>query len=61
LAFQYFRVDPTDLLVDAFRSTAGCVVFLRQVFSQHTLAESRLMPGNIIALLPGLWWKRTPG
>ena len=52
LPTQHLRMDPLDMLVDDREAAAGRVMCLREVLLQHTLAEARLVPGDVISLLP---------
>jgi hypothetical protein len=59
IAGQNLLVDPGHLPVDDLETPAGGIMFLREMLTQHPLAESRLIPGDIIPLLPGLWGYQT--
>jgi hypothetical protein len=45
-------MQPGYMPVNQLRSAAGSIVFLGQVLCQHTLAEARFMPGDIITFFP---------
>ncbi len=44
---------PLDLGAQFWEAPAGGAVALIEMLSEHPLAESRLVPGQIVALLPG--------
>lgn len=45
-------MNPMDLLVDLFKSAAGGIVVLAEMFLKHALAEEGVIPGDIVALGP---------
>jgi hypothetical protein len=45
-------VDPIDVLIDGHEATAGGIMGLRQMFVQHALTESRVIPWNLFSLCP---------
>jgi hypothetical protein len=47
-------MNPLNMLFDDFGAAAGGVVFLGQVFAQHSGAEGRVVPGDFFAFGPGL-------
>jgi hypothetical protein len=53
LPTQQGLMHPGYMLVDARETPAGGVMRLREVFLEHALAETWLIPGYVIPLLPG--------
>ena len=53
LTMEHFLVDPTDMPIDYIKPTAGKIVPLREMLSQHASAEVRIIPGNVFAFGPG--------
>lgn len=45
-------VNPGRLPVDPFRSAAGQVVVLREMFRQHPSAEGGIVPRNFVVAVP---------
>jgi hypothetical protein len=50
---EYLLVNPSDMLADSFKFPAGSVMILGEVFFKHPLAEVRVIPGDVIAFIPG--------
>jgi hypothetical protein len=49
-------VDPVHMLVDDREATAGSVMFLAEMCTQHALAEVRVMPGDFSTCFPRFWY-----
>jgi hypothetical protein len=49
-------MDPPYLPIDDLEPAAGEVVLLIEVLGQHTAAEIRIAPGDILSLNPGGRW-----
>jgi hypothetical protein len=45
-------MDPAHLRIDLLEAAAGGGVVLAQVLPQHSLAECRVVPWDVVALLP---------
>lgn len=49
--------DPLRMAFDGFGLPAREVVIVREVLLEHSSAESWLVPGNVVPLVPGHGWK----
>ena len=52
LLVQQLLVDPAHLRIDLLEAATRGVAVLAQVFLQHSLAERRVVPGDVVALCP---------
>ena len=52
-ALEQIIMNPVHMIVDNLAPAAGGVMFLRKMFGQHPSAEPRLVPGDIVPLVPG--------
>ncbi len=49
---QYSGMDPGDVRVDCLLAPAPCIVFLREMLAEHPSAEGRVIPRDLVALVP---------